>query len=365
MLNLVLFGPPGAGKGTQSKMLIEKYGLIHLSTGDLLRNEIAEGTVLGMQAKAIMDRGELVSDEIVIGMIESKIDANPGAKGFIFDGFPRTIAQANALDAMLQTKHTSITMMIALEVNDEELLKRLLLRGAESGRADDQNEMVIRRRITEYNNKTAPLKQFYSNQHKFHSVYGIGTVEQIFELLCATIDNKTKEKEIHHDGTVTVADISTDDEPAKHLKEENKTKPVKSTPKAEKPVSSSAVKKVKKTGSQASGKKSSAVKKSKSVSKKKTTVAKKKAKPSKPVKKIAKKATKKTAKKSLKKSVAKKVAKVKSGKKNKAVSKSKVKPKKAIKAKVPAKKGKVKPKKQAVKKAKGKNKKASGGKKRK
>src|SRR6476661_925737 len=145
MLNLVLFGPPGAGKGTQSENLINKYNLVHLSTGDILRSEIARGTALGRKAKEVMDRGELVSDDIVIGMIETKIDENPKAKGFIFDGFPRTTAQAVALDDLLQKKGTGISGMLALEVNDAELLKRLLLRGKDSGRPDDQDENVIKR----------------------------------------------------------------------------------------------------------------------------------------------------------------------------------------------------------------------------
>src|SRR5690242_2759715 len=137
MLNLVLFGPPGAGKGTQSQKLIEKYQLVHLSTGDILRNEIANGTGLGLEAKKLMDQGVLVPDEVVIGMISNKLDANKDAKGFIFDGFPRTVAQAEALDELLESKSTSITGMIALDVDDEELQTRLLLRGKDSGRPDD------------------------------------------------------------------------------------------------------------------------------------------------------------------------------------------------------------------------------------
>ena len=218
MLNIVLFGPPGAGKGTQSKKLCDKYQLIHLSTGDLLRDEISRSTQLGLQAKSLMDKGELVSDEVVIGMIDAKLNANPQAKGFIFDGFPRTQAQAKALDDLLEKKKAPISMMVALEVNDEELLQRLLLRGAESGRPDDRDENVIRRRIFNYNNQTAPLKKYYSEQKKFHSVYGMGSIDDIFDLLVATIDNKTQAKKPYYDGMVTVADISVEDEPAKHLK---------------------------------------------------------------------------------------------------------------------------------------------------
>ncbi len=218
MLNIVLFGPPGAGKGTQSKLLIEKYGLIHLSTGDLLRDEIARSTELGKRAKAIMDKGDLVSDEIVIGMIESKLSANSKANGFIFDGFPRTNAQAQALDNLLTTHNTSISLMLALEVNNAELTKRLLERGKESGRPDDQNEDIIRNRINEYNNKTAPIKQHYSQQKKYNSVYGMGSIDQIFELLCAVINNKTQVKTADPDGIATVADVSFDPEPANKFK---------------------------------------------------------------------------------------------------------------------------------------------------
>ena len=143
MLNLVLFGPPGAGKGTQSNLLIDKYNLVHLSTGDILRSEIAVGTTLGLEAKTLMDRGDLVPDEVVIGMISSKLDNNPDVNGFVFDGFPRTTAQAEALDALLVDKGTSISAMLSLKVEDKELIKRLLERGKDSGRADDQNERII------------------------------------------------------------------------------------------------------------------------------------------------------------------------------------------------------------------------------
>jgi len=188
MLNIVLFGPPGAGKGTQSDRLIAKYHLIHLSTGDILRNEIANGTKAGLEAKKLMDQGILVPDEVVISMIESKVDANKNAKGFIFDGFPRTAAQAEALDRLLSSKGTSITMMLALEVQKEELIRRLLNRGKDSGRADDRDEEVISKRINEYNNKTAPLKDYYAKQNKFFGVHGVGSIDQIFDSLCKVID---------------------------------------------------------------------------------------------------------------------------------------------------------------------------------
>ena len=187
MLNLVLFGPPGAGKGTQSKKLIEKYGLIHLSTGDLLRGEIAEGTELGLEAKKLMDEGMLVPDHVVIGMIGHKLDSNKDAKGFIFDGFPRTVAQAEELDELLKSKNSGISGMIALEVNDIELEHRLLLRGKDSGRADDANPEVIRKRIKEYNDKTAPVADFYKAQDKFSSINGIGSIEEIFAGICGVI----------------------------------------------------------------------------------------------------------------------------------------------------------------------------------
>jgi len=188
MLNLVLFGPPGAGKGTQSNLLIDKYNLVHLSTGDILRGEITAGTELGMEAKTLMDRGDLVPDEVVIAMISSKLDNNPNTNGFIFDGFPRTAAQAEALDNLLEDKGTSISAMLSLKVEDEELIRRLLSRGESSGRADDQDESIIANRINEYNNKTAPLKEYYSAQNKLSEIEGDGTVEDIAEKLNDVID---------------------------------------------------------------------------------------------------------------------------------------------------------------------------------
>jgi adenylate kinase len=179
MLNLVLFGPPGAGKGTQSAMLVEKHKLIHLSTGDLLRGEITAGTELGLEAKKLMDQGLLVPDSVVIGMIGSKLKQNPNAGGFIFDGFPRTVAQAEALDELLANSGTSISGMLALVVEEEELVARLLNRGKDSGRSDDQDESIIRNRIKEYNAKTAPLADFYTVQGKYTSIKGVGKIEEI------------------------------------------------------------------------------------------------------------------------------------------------------------------------------------------
>lgn len=188
MLNIVLFGPPGAGKGTQSEKLISAFKLVHLSTGDILRKEIANQTAAGLEAKKLMDQGVLVPDHVVIKMIEDCIDSNRNAQGFIFDGFPRTTAQARALDEMLSQKNSSINMMLALEVEDQELINRLINRGKESGRPDDQNEVVIGRRIGEYNSKTSPLKEYYKAQGKFYSINGIGSIDDIFERLRKVIE---------------------------------------------------------------------------------------------------------------------------------------------------------------------------------
>ena len=189
MLNLILFGPPGSGKGTQSEKLIIKYGLKHLSTGDLLRSEIAQQTTLGMEAKNFMDKGQLVPDAVVIGMIRSAIENNPAVKGFLFDGFPRTSAQAAALDQLMELKNTSIKMMLAMEVGEKELMSRLLKRGETSGRSDDTNEEVVKARIVEYHNKTSVVADYYNQFNKVKNIQGEGTVDEIFLALSNEIDN--------------------------------------------------------------------------------------------------------------------------------------------------------------------------------
>jgi adenylate kinase len=190
MFNLILFGPPGSGKGTQSEKLIDRYGLIHLSTGNLLREEIANKTTLGLEAKKYMDSGQLVPDAVVIGMIRSAIKQNPEAEGFLFDGFPRTVAQSEALDELLAENLAEINAFLALEVGQEELIERLLNRGKTSGRSDDVNEEVIRARITEYENKTSPVAGYYAQFGKVVKIKGEGDVESIFDLLCNQIEAK-------------------------------------------------------------------------------------------------------------------------------------------------------------------------------
>ena len=187
MFNIILFGPPGSGKGTQSQNLVDKYNLKHLSTGDLLRSEIAAKTPLGLEAKGFMDNGILVPDEVVIGMISSALEANPTVRGFLFDGFPRTYAQAEALDKLLALHKTNIALVLALEVSEEELVKRLLNRGLTSGRPDDVNELVIRERIVEYQRKTTVVADYYRESDKVVSINGEGSVEAIFEALCNAI----------------------------------------------------------------------------------------------------------------------------------------------------------------------------------
>ena len=188
MTNLVLFGKPGAGKGTQAAFLKDKYNLVHISTGDIFRHNIKNETKLGKLAQSYMDKGDLVPDEVTIQMLQEEVEKNPNAEGFIFDGFPRTIAQAEALDAFLESKGMRIHGTLALEADDEVLIKRLVERGKVSGRTDDQDEEKIRNRFTEYNEKTAPLITFYQTQGKYHTINGIGTIEEITTRLSETID---------------------------------------------------------------------------------------------------------------------------------------------------------------------------------
>ncbi|MCE3281522.1 MAG: adenylate kinase [Chitinophagaceae bacterium] len=190
MFNIILFGPPGSGKGTQSERLILKYGFKHLSTGDLLRSEIARQTPLGIEARNFMDKGHLVPDEVVIGMISSAVDNHPDAKGFLFDGFPRTEKQAEALDNLLKMKNTGIGVVLALDVSESELVKRLLNRGLTSGRSDDTNEEIISSRIAEYHKKTSAVADYYKQFDKVVYVKGEGSVDQIFDALCSEIDRR-------------------------------------------------------------------------------------------------------------------------------------------------------------------------------
>ena len=189
MINLVLFGKPGAGKGTQAEFLKSKYELFHISTGDLFRHHITNATDLGKLAKSYMDQGDLVPDQVTINMLKVAVESNPEAKGFIFDGFPRTTKQAIALDEFLTEKSMSITATVALEAADDVLIGRLLNRGITSGRVDDQDEVKIRNRFDEYNSKTAPLRDFYEDQGKFHSINGIGSIEEITGRLTLLIDS--------------------------------------------------------------------------------------------------------------------------------------------------------------------------------
>ncbi|MEM8894509.1 MAG: adenylate kinase [Bacteroidota bacterium] len=188
MLNIVLFGPPGAGKGTQSEKIIEKYGLTHISTGDLFRKHLGEGTKLGQKAKSYMDAGNLVPDEVVIGMVDDKIQSTADSAGFIFDGFPRTVPQAEALDKLLNDQGNPISGMIALEVPEEELKKRIKERAKTSGRVDDQDEAKIDNRIRVYQEETMPVAKFYQEQSKFSPIHGVGSIDEIFTAISAVID---------------------------------------------------------------------------------------------------------------------------------------------------------------------------------
>ena len=188
MLNIVLFGPPGAGKGTQSEKIIEKYQLVHISTGDLFRKHTNEGTELGLLARKYMDNGDLVPDDVVIKMVEVKINTETEAKGFIFDGFPRTVNQAIALDKLMKKKDMKISGMVSLEVDEEELKKRILERAKTSGRVDDQDEEKINNRIRVYNDETLPVAEYYDSQDKLYQVYGVGSIDNIFNNIITVLD---------------------------------------------------------------------------------------------------------------------------------------------------------------------------------
>jgi adenylate kinase len=188
-LNLIIFGPPGSGKGTQAAKLVEKYNLLHISTGDLFRYEIGNNTPLGLKAKEFMSNGQLVPDEITIGMLRNKVNANPDVEGYIFDGFPRTITQAEALDHLLSETGDSISTLIALTVEDDEIVKRLLNRGKTSGRSDDTDESIIRKRIEVYENETRPVYNYYDSKGKSQKINGLGSIDDIFERLCHAFDS--------------------------------------------------------------------------------------------------------------------------------------------------------------------------------
>ena len=189
MINLILFGKPGSGKGTQAEFVKNKYDLIHISTGDLFRNNISNNTELGLLAKSYMDKGDLVPDEVTIKMLEAEVNNHPNAKGFIFDGFPRTTVQAEILDQFLTTLKLSISMTIALDVDENLLIDRLIKRGKDSGRSDDQDRSKIQNRFDEYNKKTSPLINYYKNQNKFFDVDGVGDINEISFRIFNTIDN--------------------------------------------------------------------------------------------------------------------------------------------------------------------------------
>jgi adenylate kinase len=196
MFNLVLFGPPGSGKGTQSEKIVEKFGLVHLSTGNLLRQEISDKTQLGLAAKSFMDKGQLVPDEVVIAMIASCLEKNSKAKGFLFDGFPRTVAQAEALDKLLAYRKTSISKVLALEVSEEELVKRILKRGHTSGRSDDTDEGIIRKRFSVYRAETEAVADYYNEHGKLERIKGEGSIEDIFNALSAAIEHEMAQQAV-------------------------------------------------------------------------------------------------------------------------------------------------------------------------
>lgn len=344
MLNIVLFGPPGAGKGTQSEKLIAKYNLVHLSTGDIFRANIKGETALGTLAKSYMDQGQLVPDSVTISMLEAEVNKNPNAKGFIFDGFPRTKAQAQALDTLLSSKGTGITLMLALEVEEEELRKRLLLRGQNSGRPDDQNPEVIQKRIDVYNNETAPVKDFYTAQGKYKGVYGIGEIEQIFNALCAVIDSKIeKPAAVKTVKPARPADVKTTKKATKKAAAKTAikkaTKKVVAKKSAKKAAKKSTAKKlVKKVVAKKSAKKAAPKKAVKPARPKGGKLVKKKVTKKAAPKKAAKKVTKKVVKRAVKKQSKKVTAKVVRSSNKKVVKKSAKKPVKKQAKKVVSKK---------------------------
>lgn len=188
MLNIILFGPPGSGKGTQAAKLVDKYNLLHISTGDLFRYEMGNDTELGKLAKSYIKKGELVPDSVTIGMLKNKVDSNPDVKGYIFDGFPRNIEQSEALDNLLSDKGETIDLLLQLDVDDNEIVKRILNRGKTSGRSDDNDESIIRNRISVYNEETAPVYDYYDKKNKSQRINGLGDLDEIFERLSAAID---------------------------------------------------------------------------------------------------------------------------------------------------------------------------------
>ena len=188
MLNLILFGAPGSGKGTQAPLLVEKYGLIHISTGDLFRYEIQNNTPLGLEAKSYMSKGALVPDSVTIGMLRNKVVSHPEAKGFIFDGFPRTVPQAEALDQLLTELNTSIDLLLEMTIDDEIVISRILSRGKTSNRADDQDVTTIQNRLNTYRAETMPVAEYYAKQQKTRKINGLGEINGVFNLLSAVID---------------------------------------------------------------------------------------------------------------------------------------------------------------------------------
>lgn len=195
-LNIILFGPPGSGKGTQAEKLIEKYQLFHISTGDMFRFELSNNTELGLLARSYMDKGQLVPDQVTISMLEKRVKAHPEAKGIIFDGFPRTVAQAQALDSFLESLGQSIIVLLELVVDEDEIVKRVLLRGKTSGRVDDNDETTVRKRISVYRTETSPVAAYYSEHNKALKIEGVGTIDTIFQKLCDSIEGLKKHKNI-------------------------------------------------------------------------------------------------------------------------------------------------------------------------